>query len=92
MVLLTGPNQVALDEFNRWAAPLQREIQRVLMENLTRLPGTPGIFRYPQGPITDPDFRGQLEVLRFESAPAEEALLDVLWRVRGKPETMGNKG
>src|SRR5512137_1498671 len=37
MVVQVGPNQVALDEFNRWAAPLQAEIQRVVVENLVQL-------------------------------------------------------
>ena len=84
MVVQVGPNQVALDEFNRWAAPLQGDIQRVLMENLARLLGTAGVFRYPQGPLAAPDFRVQIEVLRFESMPGESALLDVLWTVRSK--------
>ena len=86
IVVQVGPNQVALDEFNQWAAPLQSDIQRVLMENLARLLGTSGVFRYPQGPITAPDFRVQIEVLRFESAPGDAAFLDVIWTVRGKSE------
>jgi uncharacterized protein len=86
IVIQVGPNQVALDEFNQWAAPLQADIQRVTMENLARLLGTSGVTRYPQGPITAPDFRVQLEVLRFESAPGDAALLDVIWTVRGKSE------
>ena len=84
MVVQVGPNQVALDELNRWAAPLQSEIQRIVMENLAQLLATPSVFRYPQGPITSPDFRVQIEVLRFESAPGEAAFLDVIWTVRGK--------
>ena len=86
IVVQVSPNQVALDEFNQWAAPLQADIQRVLMENLARLLGTSGVFRYPQGPITAPDFRVQIEVLRFESAPGDAAFLDVIWTVRGKSE------
>jgi len=86
MVVQVGPNQVALDEFNRWASPLQADVQRVLIENLTNLLGTPRVFRYPQGPISSPDFRVQIEVLRFESAPGNAALLDVIWTVRGKSE------
>ncbi len=81
-----GPNQLALDEFNRWAAPLEGDIQRVVIENLSQLLGTPRVFRYPQGPITSPDFRVEIEVLRFESAPGDAALLDVFWTVRGKSE------
>jgi hypothetical protein len=86
MVVQVGPNQVALDEFNRWAAPLQAEIQRVLIENLARLLGTSRVFRYPQGPITTPDFRVQIEVLRFESMPGNAALFDAIWSIHGKSE------
>jgi uncharacterized protein len=86
MVVRVGPNEVALDEFNRWAAPLPSEIQRVVMENLVQLLGTPRVFRYPQGPINSPDFRVQIEVLRFESAPGDAALMEVIWTVRGKNE------
>jgi uncharacterized lipoprotein YmbA len=86
MVVQVGPNQVALDEFNRWAAPLQTEIQRVLIENLAQLLGTSRVFRYPQGPIITPDIRVQIEVLRFESVPGDAAFLDVIWTVHGKNE------
>lgn len=84
MVVQAGPNQVALDELNRWAAPLQSDIQRVVMENLAGMLGTPRVSRYPQGPITTPDFRVQIEVLRFESTLGEAVLLDVIWTVREK--------
>ena len=86
LVVQVGPNQVALDELNRWAAPLPAEIQRVLIENLSQLLGTPRVSRYPQGPITSPDFRVRIDVLRFESAPGNTALLDVIWTVQGKDE------
>jgi uncharacterized protein len=86
IVVQVGPNQVALDEFNRWASPLQSDIQRVLVENLTRLLGTPSVFRYPQGPINSPDFRVEIEVLRFESAMGNTAVLDVIWTVHGRGE------
>ena len=84
IVVQVGPNEVALDEFNRWAAPLPSEIQRVVVENLVQLLGTQRVSRYPQGSMTSPDFRVQIEVLRFESAPGDAALLEVLWTVHGK--------
>lgn len=84
LVVQVSPNQVALDELNRWAGPLPAEIQRVLIENLTQLLGTPNVSRYPQGAITSPDFRVRIEVLRFESAPGNTALVDVIWTVQGK--------
>ncbi|MDQ1277092.1 MAG: uncharacterized protein QG555_131, partial [Thermodesulfobacteriota bacterium] len=34
LVLSVTPNQVAVDEFNRWASPLKGDIARVIAENL----------------------------------------------------------
>jgi uncharacterized lipoprotein YmbA len=84
MVVQVGPNQVALDEFNRWASPLKSEIQRVIIQNLTGLLGTPTVFRYPQGPVTSPDFRVEIEVLRFDSSLGSVASIDAIWTVHGK--------
>ncbi|HQN19866.1 MAG TPA: PqiC family protein [Syntrophobacteraceae bacterium] len=86
IVVQAGPNRIGLDELNRWAAPLQSDIQRVIMEDLVQLLGTPRVSRYPQGPVTTPDFRVQIEVLRFESMPGDAVLLDVIWTVRAKTE------
>ena len=36
IVVNTGPNQVTLDEFNRWASPLPNNIARVVAEILQR--------------------------------------------------------
>lgn len=84
IVLQAGPNRLVLDEFNLWAGPLHFEIQRVLMENLASLLGTDRVFRYPQGAINFPDFRVEVNVLRFESTLGSVALLDAVWTIRDK--------
>src|SRR5262245_60676473 len=43
IVVTTGPNQVRLEEFNRWASPLQNSIARVVAENLVAMLGTPRV-------------------------------------------------
>ena len=48
IVVSTGPNQVRLDEFNRWASPLQNNIARVVAENLVAMLGTPRVTLFPQ--------------------------------------------
>jgi uncharacterized lipoprotein YmbA len=83
MVLQAGPNEVTIDEYNRWAAPIQDGIQRVVMENLSQLLGTSRVYRFPRGPVNTPDYRIELEVLRFESTLGEGTFLDVVWTVRG---------
>jgi len=87
IVVSTGPNQVRLEEFNRWAAPLQNNIARVVAENLVAMLGTPRVTLLS----ADADYRVVIEVQGFESAPGEEAILDAVWSVRrtkdGKAET-----
>jgi len=78
----TGPNEVGLEEFNRWASPLQNNIARVIAENLMTLLGTSRVTLYPQPTSTDADYRALIDVQRFDSAPGEAATLDAVWTVR----------
>src|SRR2546425_2373602 len=91
MVVSAGASQVELDEFNRWAAPLQNNISRVVAENLVALLGASRVTLFPQLLSADADFRVAIEVQRFESTPGESALLDAVWTVRrakdGKSDT-----
>jgi uncharacterized protein len=79
IVVTAGPNQVRLEEFNRWASPLQNGIGRVVAENLVAILGTP---RVTLSPSADADYRAAIEVQSFESAPGDAAVLDALWTVR----------
>ena len=82
IVVTTGPNQVQLDEFNRWASPLENNIARVLAENLVAMLGTPRVALFPQTSGADADYRVAIEVQSFRSAPGEAAVLDAVWTVR----------
>jgi uncharacterized protein len=87
IVVNMGPNQVRLEEFNRWAAPLQNNIARVVADNLVVMLGTPRVTLLS----ADADYRAAIEVQSFQSAPGEAAILDAVWTVRrskdGKAET-----
>jgi uncharacterized lipoprotein YmbA len=91
IVVSTGPNQVSVDEFNRWASPLQNNISRVVAENLVVLLGTPHVSLFQQSLNADAEYRVAIEVQSFESAPGEAATLNALWLVRrsrdGKAQT-----
>jgi len=82
IVVSTGANSVTLDEFNRWASPLQSNISRVVAENLVTLLGTPRVSQFQQSLNADADFRAAIEVQTFESAPGEAATLNAAWLVR----------
>lgn len=91
IVVSTGANQVALDEFNQWASPLQNSIARVTAENLVAMLGTPRVTLFSQSLSADAAYRVAIDVQRFESMPGEAAALDAVWTVRrakdGKVET-----
>lgn len=91
IVVSTSANQVTLDDFNRWASPLQDNLARVVAENLVALLGTPRVTLFPQALNANVDYRVQIEIRNFESAPGKSASLDAVWTVRrtkdGKTET-----
>jgi uncharacterized protein len=91
IVVNMGPNQVWLDEFNRWAAPLQNNIARVVADNLVLMLGTPRVTLFAQTLSEGADYRAAIDVQSFQSAPGEAAVLDAAWTVRrtkdGKAET-----
>ena len=91
IVVSTSPNQVTVDDFNRWASPLQDNLARVIAENLVALLGTARVTLFPQTLAAEVDYRVQIEIRNFESAPGKSASLDAVWTVRrtkdGKTET-----
>jgi uncharacterized lipoprotein YmbA len=82
IVVSTGTNSVSLDEFNRWASPLQSNISRVVAENLVTLLGTPRVSQFQQSLGLDSDYRVAIEVQSFDSAPGDAATLNAVWVVR----------
>lgn len=81
IVVSLGPNSVWLDEFNRWAAPLQDDIARVVAENLVAMLGTPRVARASQTVSAGFSYRAIIAVESFESVPGEMARLDAVWTV-----------
>jgi uncharacterized lipoprotein YmbA len=91
IVVTTSANQVAVDEFSRWASPVEDNLARVVAENLAALLGTPRVTLHQGSLGAEIDYRVQVEVRNFESAPGKYASLDAVWSVRrlkdGKTET-----
>lgn len=81
LVVQVSPNRVEIDEFNRWAAPLDDAIANVVAGDLAALLGTPDVAAVPLANF-EPTHRVTLDVQRFESVPGQRALVDALWTVR----------
>ena len=91
IVVTSSANQVTVDEFSRWASPVQDNLTRVVADNLVALLGTPRVTLYQSSLGAEAEYRVQIEVRNFESAPGKYASLDAVWSVRrlkdGKTET-----
>lgn len=82
MVVQTGPNQVQVDEFNQWAAPLGANIASVVAGDLSTELGTPHVVLAPPTPV-QPAYRVTINVQRFKAIPGDYVLVDAVWVVRG---------
>jgi uncharacterized lipoprotein YmbA len=92
IVVNAGANQVRLEEFNRWAAPLQSNIARVIADNLVLMLGTPRVTLSAQTLGADADYRAAIDVQSFDSSPGEAAILDAVWTVRRTRDGKGETG
>jgi len=82
IVVSTGRNELRLDDFNRWASPLQDNLSRVMADDLATLLGAPRVIRFPQPLAADPDYRVAVDVRSFESTLGESASIDAVWTIR----------
>lgn len=82
IVVSVGPNRVRIEEYERWASPLQDELSRAVAENLAAILATPHVVQSPPTLAGDGAYRVAIEVQRFDSVPGESAALDALWTVR----------
>jgi uncharacterized lipoprotein YmbA len=80
-VVQVTPNRVAVDEFNRWAGPLDESIARVVAGDLTTQLGTPRVAAAPAANF-DAAYRVTINVQRFDSIPGREVVVDAVWSVR----------
>jgi uncharacterized protein len=80
-VAQVAPNRVEIEEFDRWAAPLDDSIERVVAADLVVLLGSPDVAMAPLANFV-PAWRVTINVQRFESVPGDSALVEAVWTVR----------
>ncbi len=79
-VVQVAANRVDVEEFNRWASPLNESIARALAGDLSSQLGTPDVTAAPLANFK-PDYRVTVDVQRFESVRGEAALVEAVWVV-----------
>jgi uncharacterized lipoprotein YmbA len=92
IVVTTGPNEVNLDDFNRWASPLQDNLSHATADDLALLLGTPHVVLSSLLLAAEPDFRVAIDVRSFDSTLGDSASLDAIWTVRRTRDNKAQTG
>lgn len=79
IVTRQGDRSYAFNEFHRWASRLEKNIARVLGNNLGVLLETDRIGLFPWMSYFKPDYRILVEVIQFDSDLEGDAVLSVRW-------------
>src|SRR5512136_978394 len=74
-------NEVRVDEFAKWAEPLENNISRALAENLRSLLCIRTIAIFPWRGGTAVDYRIDVHVVQMDGTLGENAFLDVSWSI-----------
>lgn len=78
IVTRDGANRLQVSDDEQWGGNLRQDLTRVLAENLGRLLGSERIAVAPQS-VRAPDFRLEVEILRFERAADGRVQLAAKW-------------
>jgi len=83
IVTQNASNELNINEFNRWAEPLQDNFTRVLANDIGLLLGTDQVFVFPWGGSVSIDYQVKVEVTAFIGQLGGESSLVARWSVIG---------
>ncbi len=81
IVVRSGETAIEVSEFHRWAGSLQKEIARVLVENLNLLLCDLPAVAATDELALDPDLVLALQMHRFDGRPGDEVELSAVWAI-----------
>jgi uncharacterized lipoprotein YmbA len=83
-VVQVASNQVEIEEFNRWAAPLNDSIARAVAGDLSAQLGTPHVAVAPMANFI-PTYLVTIDVQRFDSIRGQGVVVEAVWAVSRIP-------
>jgi len=75
------PNRLDMAEFDRWGGDLNRDLSRVLAQNLMSRLNTDSILPHPWSSRDTPDFQVAVQVFRFDGELGKVARFEGVWRL-----------
>jgi uncharacterized lipoprotein YmbA len=79
LVTRSGDNRLQLEELHQWGGNLAKDLTRVMAENLSLLLGSDAVVAAPHTLRKRPEYRVEVEVLRFERAGDARVHLTAKW-------------
>ena len=81
LVTALGPGTLELSDTHRWGNGLDKDMQRVLVENLSALLGNESVVAFPYGGRVKAGLRLEVDVLRCDGRPGGILSLRATWMV-----------
>jgi uncharacterized lipoprotein YmbA len=79
IVTREASHRLHIAEFDHWGGDLREDMTRVLAQNLGRVLDSKHVFTAPVGIAVQPDYRLEVEVLRFEREVGGQVQLHARW-------------
>jgi uncharacterized lipoprotein YmbA len=79
IVTRSGSNRLEVNEFQRWGGSLEKNLTRVIEENLSFLMQTDRVMARPWERYFQPDVRLALDIRQFDGRLGEYASLNATW-------------
>lgn len=83
IVTRNGRNRLEVNEFRRWGGSLEKNVIRVMEENLAVLLKTDRVMARPWERYFQPDVRIALDIRQFDGRLGEFASLNATWMILG---------
>jgi len=82
IVTTVSKNQLHLAEFHQWAEPLERNVARVIAENLSAELASERVVLYPARQSVQVDYQVVVNITRFDSSEDGATVLEAQWHVK----------
>jgi len=83
MVTRVSYSSLQFAEFARWAEPLDKNLMRVLADNLSILVPSEHVLVFPWQQSMPVQYQITIEIIHLEKAPDEKIMLDACWIILG---------
>lgn len=81
LVIRESDQSLRLEEFHRWAGPMEDAVLATLTRNLGMLLDSQRVVAHPWEGFIDPDYRVPVTLVRLDGAPGGEVVLEATWGV-----------